>query len=243
MTKFDLNGIITIIYNEINHSVKLNMEGYLKQYHQTSVSEDKSSCPTKSKLMILEKKSVNLTHASNFLIQLFYKTGKKYSCTRIKIGKLLSIVAFSYAREGIQLFDESICKYGDCGTTINELTSFLARDVYRCGSYEDSIEQIDMNSLIEASDEIEKDGFQDIHTLPDDVKNRIGNIFSVFGAYSPRQLGEALYSFISCGDMIMDDGTIDLSKIYELTETDYKVLLNVSDSSSKVVFFLLSNNF
>ena len=100
-----------------------------------------------------------------------------------------------------------------------------------------------MNSLVEAFDEIEKDGFQDIHELPEDVKNRIAKIFSIFGAYSPKQLGEALNDFISCSDMILDNGTIDLSKVYKITEADFKSLQNLPDSSSKVVVFLLSNNF
>ena len=155
----------------------------------------------------------------------------------------MSIVAFTYAREGVQLFDESICKYGDCGTTISELTTFLARDIYRCDSYENSTAPIDMTSLIECSEEIEKDKFGDIQALTQDVKDRIESVFKLFGAYTPKQLGEELCDFISCNGVILDNGDINLIKVYELTKFDFESQKITPSSSYAVVNFLLSNNF
>jgi hypothetical protein len=59
----------------------------------------------------MEKMHANLRECMNYLIQLFYKTDKRYSCTRSKISKLLSILAFKYAVYSIQLFDEKIFRY------------------------------------------------------------------------------------------------------------------------------------
>ena len=46
----------------------------------------------------METRFYCFTDIVDYLISLFYKTNKKYSCSRTKIGKLLSILEFKYAR-------------------------------------------------------------------------------------------------------------------------------------------------
>ena len=80
----------------------------------------------------------NLEVASKYLLEYFKKTGEKYSCSRTKIGKLLSIVAFVYARKDVRIFKEEIHKYNDCGTSIDELRSFVPLNLYRNSTYLDN---------------------------------------------------------------------------------------------------------
>ena len=244
MTKFDLNGIIDMLQNKKNNGfVKFKMEGYLEQSDISLVQDGKLLliCSQQNKMAVLEKKFVNLTDATNYLIQLFYKSGKKYSCTRTKIGKLLSIVAFKYACEGVQVFRESICKYEDCGTTINELKTFLERDIYRCESYENSMQPVDMNCLTDYDDEIKEAGYQDIGSLSKEAKDRIDQVFSVFGAYTPRQLGEALCDLISLDGVILETDEISLTRIKELSEFDFQSQRGNANSNFAVIDFLFSH--
>ena len=107
---------------------------------------------TCAKKTSMEKMNVNLEQAANYLIQLFYKTGKKYSCTRTKIGKLLSIVAFSYARKNSLCFNEKIFKYDECGTIINELEAHVDREIYLKCDY-DNGKQMHTGLIDESFDE------------------------------------------------------------------------------------------
>ena len=145
----------------------------------------------------MEELNTNLFEAANYFIQLFYRTGKVFSCTRTKIGKLLSIVAFSYAREDKLFLNEKIYKYDGCGTIINELEAHIDREVYLQCTYNNSkqsyTQQIDETSHI--VDLAKK--YQKIDSLTPNVKERIKKIFCRFCAYSPSELGQCICPIVN----------------------------------------------
>lgn len=164
----------------------------------------------------MEEMNVNLIHAANYLIQMFFKTGKKYSCTRTKIGKMLTLVAFGYAQDNKQLFSEPIYKYDGCGTAIRKIMDTYDRDIYvQCGD-NDNQKCIDDKF----NDEFIDLNYDDYATLDDDVKKRIEEVFRKFGAYSSSRLGECITLIINCPGVTEADGTINLSKICGLKRSD-----------------------
>lgn len=172
--------------------------------------------------------NASLKETSNYIIQLFYKTGKIYSCTQTKIGKLLSILAFQYAVRDEQLFFEEIYKYApNCGTFIKDLT-FIPKDIY-FRDFENG--NPDKCSQIEI-EEIDKDGdiaipaeYQTITSLSDRLKRDIERVFLTFGAYPGNSLGELLNPIVNTA--IGHDATvnlpIDLSVFSTLRKDDYQL--------------------
>lgn len=169
---------------------------------------------TKEKQM--EELNVNLEQAANYLIQLFYQTDQKYSCTRTKIGKLLSIVAFVYARENKQLFSEDIYKYNDCGTSFNELKLFLGREIYMKDSYLDDEQPFD--GIFDDRIDIPND-YKCIENLDVCLRNRIKEVFKKFASYSPVSLGMCINSIVNYNDIVDETGKLILSKISTLTKS------------------------
>lgn len=165
----------------------------------------------------LQRLSVDLIHATNYLIQLFYATNKKYTCTRTKLGKMLSIAAFVYARKGQMLFDENIYKYKDCGTAIKELQVY-DQVIYTPDEFSDNslvINVADSNATIENLDSYK------VTNLSDDIKATLGDVFCNFGSYPASKLGDNLGMFL---DLILDDedsNKIDLTKILHINHTDF----------------------
>lgn len=174
---------------------------------------------TKKKQM--EELNVNLEQAANYLIQLFYRTNQRYSCTRTKIGKLLSIVAFVYAYEDKKLFSESIYKYNDCGTSFNELKLFLGREVYMKDRYLDD-EQPYKGDFNYCND-IPKD-YQYIENIDECLRTNIEEVFKKFASYPPVSLGNCINTIVNYKDMVDEMGKINLFKISTLTEScfDYE---------------------
>ena len=175
---------------------------------------------TCAKKTSMEKMNVNLEQAANYLIQLFYKTGKKYSCTRTKIGKLLSIVAFSYARKNSLCFNEKIFKYDECGTIINELEAHVDREIYLKCDYDNGKQMHTglIDESFDVSDLAQK--YQNIDSLTDDVKARIEEVFRRFCAYSPTELGQCICPVVNCPGIVTDNGEIDLAKLLLLRKSD-----------------------
>lgn len=103
------------------------MEVNAEDWDQIMIPHCKCSLAnSKSKM---QNSNLRLKEITYYLIQQFYKTGEKYSCTQTKLGKLLSILAFKYARNGQKLFDTPIYKYPPrCGTLIKALT-FIPKDI------------------------------------------------------------------------------------------------------------------
>ena len=170
----------------------------------------------------LTNESVRLFSAANYLIQLFYYTDKKFTCTRTKLGKMLSVAAFIYAKQGKKLFKETIYKYNECGTAIKEL-QFYDRDIYVQSQYfdDDDLERKEIalcyNLIIP---EIYRNSY-----LPKDVENILNNIFSTFASCSALKLGELINEILN---EVLDDtnrGIVDLSKFTSLNYNDRREFL------------------
>ena len=148
----------------------------------------------------------NLEVASKYLLEFFKITGEKYSCSRTKIGKLLSIVAFVYARKDVRIFKEEIHKYNDCGTSIDELRSFVPLNLYRNSTYSDN------NASI--SDDLSIDNTTDEYSiLSNELRKTIKNVFMRFGAYLPLNLGKSINAIVEYPGVTSDDGIINLDAI------------------------------
>lgn len=169
---------------------------------------------------VINEKDFGLHDCADYLIQLFYKTNKKYTCNRPKIGKLLSILALKYARVNRKVFLDGIYKYPGCGTYIPELTAYCGRDVYQNLEYKDNNKVIpldEFDNLISA--------IIDYNTcIPIDVIKGILAVFYNFGAYSQKRLGDCLNPIVEYKDVCEDDGSINFNKIAELKINDlYKI--------------------
>lgn len=149
---------------------------------------------------------------ANYLIQFFYKTDKRYSCTRTKIGKLLSILAFKYAVQYDEcLFSEKIYRYPECGTLIASMQYYVERDVYFAYPYDNSKKRISRNELNENVDI--PDRYKEISSLSSKIKEDIENIFFTFGAYSQVDLSEELNPIVEYEGICLPDGSINLDNI------------------------------
>lgn len=71
---------------------------------------------------------INIVDAAKYLIQLYYKTGCRYHCTRTKIEKMLSIANLVSLKSGEALFVEKNV-VNPCGTGFPILASFLFGDI------------------------------------------------------------------------------------------------------------------
>ena len=155
----------------------------------------------------------NLEKTTDYLINCFYQTGKRYSCTRTKIGKLLSIIAFVYAKKGKIIFKEKIYKYNNCGASIDELKSFVDRDVYLCETYYDDKIQITENFEVEFHFDKSLDVSDDENTFV----NCVTDVFRRFGAYPASDLGKCINPIVDYPQISDDNGIVDLSKLEALT--------------------------
>ena len=156
-----------------------------------SLHSENEGVHTKAKQM--KELKVNLKEATNYLIQLFFKTNQKFSCTRTKVGKLLSIVAFKYAFQDTRIFDEIIYRYPpNCGTLIKDLMLFIPRDVYiRDVSLGDNDSCNIISEGFSCCIDIPAQ-YKDVGTIPGEVKDEIEKVFKLFGAYPASDLGSLL---------------------------------------------------
>ena len=194
------------IFENILYKIKVEV------YKATNGKEAlKPECCIFTKEEIMEPLDIDFIEATNYLISLFEATDRRYSCTRTKIGKLLSIVAFVYARQNKRLFLEEVLEYENCGTTFGELLRLVGRDIYREYEYSDNEENI--------CDPIEEDGrFKDI---PQDVRKTIEEVFRKFGAYKAPGLGKLIMPIIKKSNVINEDKTININQIYLLEYNDF----------------------
>ena len=182
----------------------------------------------------LTEKNTSLSEAANYLIQFFYKTNQKYSCTRTKIGKLLSIAAMKCARLGIQLFAEEIFKYDGCGTTINGLNGIIDRDIYFEYEYLDKREiiqdTIQENSFIPSQ-------YAEISRLDMDVKKLIEDVFVRFGSYSASDLGSCINPIVDCDKLTEANGRINLSEFSQLDNCIIELI--IKNATNEVIDYIL----
>lgn len=167
---------------------------------------DEAPCPDKKNRSIKMTSQntteyVDLKQAADYLIKLFEKTDKIYSCTRTKIGKLLSIVALYYARRNVIIFAEKIRKYAGCGTAINELKGIVDSNVYLTDENNDKKECITKNLLGLPID-------SPLHSSSNNVGRVIREAFMRFGAYPAAEIGSLINEVIECIEKGMSDGDI-----------------------------------
>ncbi len=178
----------------------------------------------------MKKRDIKLEDAVKYMKWLFDKTGQKYSCTRIKLAKLLAIVALKYAREDILLFKEDVYKYKNCGAVIESMNSAADIATYVKFSYEDGAVYI--NDDLCADDAIKSE----TGTLDDNIRTSIEIVFRNFGALSAESLGKCLSPIVNIEGISDDNGKIDLSKIRLLDKESFSSEI----TETKLIDFLLS---
>lgn len=211
MTNFSVNVIVTILNGD---STTKNVEKIDTKEKENWIYESNSQHKSQEeclKSIRMKELHVSLKDATNYLISLFLETNKMYSCTRTKLGKLLSIVAFKYACKDILLFDEKVYKYNDCGAIIEGISAYTNMEAYINFKYEDGIKKVtdDYKDSILGSAEID---------IESEVKNIIKDVFVNFGAYSASDLGEYINSIITCQGIVAEDDMIYLDKILILKD-------------------------
>lgn len=182
------------------------------------------------------KMHANLAQCANYFVQLFYQTGRKYTCTRSKIGKLLSIVNFLYARDDKLLFDEAVCKYEGCGTAIKELKFILDRDIYICSEYRDYKKEIPDAEFRKNASIPER--YKETDRLSEDIKNTIRRVFQKFGAYSVVDLGDALSIIVEHSGVTKSDGKINPDIIKQLSIKNFSKEKTRENYDEKLMNFI-----
>ncbi|MBR4959316.1 MAG: hypothetical protein IKY52_00285 [Clostridia bacterium] len=234
MTNIDFCDIINTVIFSI-----LKKEGNIKISMEVNADTEEINFPhCKQHLACVNynhmpETSVNLISATEYLIYLFIKTNRRYSCTRTKLGKLLSIVAFKYARQGRRIFDENIYKYGGCGASINELKLFVERDVYMQSADSDDGQYI--------QDVLDDNGLsidnEHLKSFSSEVKNEIICVFRKFGSYSAIELGKFINPIVNYPGVTHTNGVVDLSKIESLKKDDF----NDIDGHPVLLDYLFNN--
>ncbi len=230
LTNFDFS--VTIICKKIpileKEEKNKNMRGCVVgiNFKSPQQSRIKYSCKQDYKMKELH---ANLKETANYLIQLFYATGQKYSCSRTKLGKLLSIVAFIYALEDEELFDESIYRYDGCGTAINELKSYFDRDIYIQFGYEDDQEFIEEDFDFNI---VPKEKYTEITTIEQSLRANIERVFRNFGSYKASELGKCINPIVNHAEVTKED-EVNLCAIHSLCRADF---LDVEDHKELIDF-------
>lgn len=205
-------------------------------YYSSYPQDETNLCATNKNE--LEKLNVDLISATNYLILLFFKSGQKYTCSRTKIGKLLTIVAFTYAVEKKLLFNEKVYKYGNCGTAINEILDKYDRDIYISNPIDDNEQTISFgDKTINDLDESIKREYGDNLKLDISVKRRIDDVFIKFGSYSASRLGDCINCIINIDDIIIND-EVQFENLYLLSQN--KDLLDKISDLNPLVRYVFS---
>lgn len=226
MTEFDIdvtiNSIVTESVDEV--TIKVNV---VKKVEGTSTYSTNFGLTSIDSCLIsddnLKRMSVDIIAATDYLILQFIKSGKRYTCSRTKLGKLLTIVAFTYAVEGKLLFDEKVYKYGECGTAINEILDNYDRDIYISSHSNDDGKTVVFNSnIILDLDESTKEEYKNYEKLEYSVRRRIDDVFLNFGSYSASKLGEYVNCIINVEGLI-EDGEVNFYNLYLLSQDNNKI--------------------
>ena len=187
----------------------------------------------------MQELHLNLRCATNYLVQLFYRTKERYSCTRSKIDKLMSIVAFEYAVKGQKAFDESIVRYENSGTYISKpLHESVPRDVYNHSKYYDSRRKIvDEEVVRKCNIPME---YMDIQGIGACEKYVIKKVFQEYGAYKTKDLNKIINPIVNHPGVILGNNIVDLSFFAKEPRDEIKV---ESTESSKLIEYLFKSRY
>ncbi len=168
---------------------------------------------------------VSLVDVADFFIGLFKFTGESYTCTRTKIGKLLSVLAFKLAKNNVKIFSENILDYNNCGTIIPVLNAYYDSEIYTKVTYLDGVFEIEGDFTTFGIDNT---------TIPSDIRELAKIVFKKFGAFDAYYLGQCISRFINM-DNILEDGIVNLEVIPCLSIEDYE---NVEDFREVIDYIL-----
>ncbi len=234
MTNFDENGIMYALYINLSNDkvLKITVEGNEAQENIEVPKNGHYVVWNGSKKMI--EMNVDLSELTNYLIQLFYKSGKRFSCTRTKIGKMLSILAFYYAVEGKKLFKESIYKYCNCGSAIVDIMDRFTerKDIYIWYGCDNS-PKTDANKFDYNEETFIPAEYNNISSLSDEIKDSVKRAFETFAIYSPEQLGELINTVLNSDGVVGENGEISLLAIKNLS---MEIITNTETNTALVDF-------
>ena len=182
-----------------------------------------------------ENKMSNVINLAKYMIQLFYKTDKKYHCSRTKIEKLLSIAYVISAKNGYVLFGDKI-SVNHCGTGIPVLAGFILSDIIIADNTNKRIEQNEIKDDIPYP-KIYKEN----EDLSDEDKKIITDVFLRFGAYDTKKLGNEIDVFKNeISEIDSEDSDLRILN-FEKTATFFSnEQNNVSNSDDSVVKYIFT---
>lgn len=168
-------------------------------------------------------KMVKVESAAKFLASLYFKTGRRYTCTKTKIEKMLTIAWFIKLRNGEQLFINSVL-VNNCGTGVSGLEEFEAT-VNMGTEVEDGKRITDCICLEETNvPEIYKE--KSIGEIDNKIKKLLVDVFREFGNCKASDIGTTL-------DVFKDDISI-FSELYDRYILDFQKARNLFlDSNDK----------
>lgn len=134
---------------------------------------------------------VNILDAANFIIQLYFKTGKKYRCSRTKVEKLLVIAQLISIKDNNQsnkLLSEKICS-NPCGAGFPVLSKYLFSEII-------DTEEDESGNAIDCSLIKEDAEYPVIYRIVDEdsftptIRKILRDVFLEFGNCKIKELGE-----------------------------------------------------
>lgn len=190
--------------NIIIHLSFYEKDGRLKEYRMENldslefkkeIASSEASCfgnvfPWENKT----KKGVHMTNildAAKFIIQLYYKTGEKYHCSRTKVEKLLSIANLIAFKNNTKLFEEEIW-VNRCGVGIPVLSVFFFSDIV-AGKVEEESKHIELSEI---NENVQIPTMYNLYsTIGFTERELLTNVFLRFGAYDALIIGQAFDEF------------------------------------------------
>lgn len=243
--EFSLNIRIPLLTNQ-NENDKIHTDKQKKcnKNYRIAIKKHKGINMDKNENMLSTENysKISAFDGANFIIQLYYKTGKKYHCTRSKVEKLLSIAGFVVmAKKSASLYNEDIV-VNSCGTGFAEFPGCFPPDIIE-GTEDETNEKIneDLSTLLDESQGVAIPlSYKEISApLEEHTKQLLSNIFIRFGNYGSDKLGKAIDKFKGKASKVSDSGQmiIDATKVYDLFKSSDIITDNVDkneDSTSNI---------
>lgn len=165
--------------------------------------------------MELNNLNIDFITASWFLLTLFYKTERKYTCTKDKILNLLTIVALDYACSGDKIFNEDILLNDNNEPYINGLLGLSKYEYIKLPEQKDNKEYI--NEILDETKDNLVPFMYRCNVVDDELKEKTINVFRNFGAYPQEELGTMVSSVVN--KMTTKEETLDLTKVSSVIDT------------------------
>ena len=175
--------------------------------------------------MELNNLNIDSRTASWFLLTLFYKTERKYTCTKDKTLQLLTIMALDYANNGDKLFNEEILRSDNGGAYIQELMWLSNNEYIGMNPQNDDKEYIHVD-LDESKNELVPFIYR-CSTNGYELRGQTIELFRRFGSYPQDDLITMISPILD--GITNEDKTIDLTKVSsaidEINENDITIYL------------------